>query len=809
MDYFLQDARYALRVLRKSPGFALAAVLALALGIGANSAVFSVVNGVLLRPMPFAEPERLVRIFGNFHGIGLERISVSVLEYQDYRELPRTLASVAAFTNTNVTLTGQEVPERLRAIPATASFLSTLGVSPVMGRNFSEEEETQGRDRSIILTHRLWRGRFGASPDILGTTLTLDGQPFTVVGVLPAGFEYPQGTDLYVPFAPTADQLNPAGRGSRFLNVVARLKPGVTVEAAQRDMDRVSAEFAQVNPNNYGGSGGWAISMVSMEEQTVGGVRSTLWVLLGAVGFVLLIACTNVANLLLARAAARSREISIRAALGADRMRLVTQFLTESLVLSLVGGALGLLLAMWGVDALLVLVGDGLPRAAEVRLDGRVVLFTAGISVLTGLLFGLVPALQASRADLHGAMREGTRGSGGRGSGRMRSVLVVSQVALALVLLVGAGLFMRSFIALQGVDAGFDPQGVLTARLSLPRERYGEASKRAAVMQEFLARAKALPGVEAVGLANLLPLTGRSDWSFDVEGKMLGPSDPPRPAVEYRAVSADFHKALRIPLLKGRMLSDSDGFDTPHAVVMNETAARVTFGEEEPLGQRVRLHSLDPKAPWATVVGIVKDVREWGLDQPARPVAYYSVTQRNPMGAYLVVRTRQSPASLLASLQAELRAVDGDLPLYDVAPMEAVVDSSVSQRRFSMLLLGLFAGVAVVLASLGIYGVIAYTVTQRTRELGIRMALGAKQADVLGLMVGQGMRMTLLGVGLGLVLALGLGRLLSALLYGVKAHDPLTLSGVAVLLAGVALVASWLPARRATKVDPALTLRSE
>ncbi len=809
MEHFIQDARYALRVLRQSPGFALAAVLALALGIGANSAVFSVVNGVLLRPLPFAEPDRLVRIFGNFHGQGLERIPVSVPEYRDYREVPRVLGSVGASVNADVTLTGQDAPERLRAIVATASFLPTLGVVPAMGRHFSEEEETRGRDGVVILTHRLWRGRFGANPNILGTSLTLDGQPLTVVGVLPAGFEYPQGTDLYVPFAPTPDQLSAGARGSRFLDVVARLKPGMTVEAAQRDMDRVSEALVAANPGNYSKSSRWTISVVSMEEQTVGGVRSTLWMLLGAVGFVLLIACTNVANLQLARAAARSREISIRAALGADRRRLVTQFLTESLVLSLAGGALGLLLAMWGMDALLALVGDGLPRAAEVRLDGRVVLFTAGVSVLTGLLFGLVPALQASRADLHGAMREGTRGSGGRSSGRVRAVLVVAQVALALVLLVGAGLFLRSFMALQGVDAGFDPQGVLTVRLALPQERYGEPSKRASAMRDFLARAQGVPGVEAAGLGTLLPLTGRSDWSFDIEGKMEAPGDPPRPAVEYRAVSADFHKALRIPLVRGRMLSDADGFDAPHAVVINETTARVIFPGQDPIGQRIRLHGRDPKAPWATIVGIVKDVREWGLDQPARPIAYYSLLQRAPMGAYLVVRTRQSPASLLASLQAELRAVDRDLPLYDVSPMEAVVDSSVSQRRFTMLLLALFAGVAVVLASLGIYGVISYTVTQRTRELGIRMALGARQMDVLGLMVGQGMRLTLVGVGIGLALALGLGRLLSALLYGVQAHDPLTFSGVALLLVGVALVAAWLPARRATQVDPALTLRAE
>ncbi len=809
MESFLQDARYALRVLRKSPGFALAAVLALALGIGANSAVFSVVNGVLLRPLPFAEPDRLVRIFGNFRGLGLEHIAVSTLEYRDYRELPRALENVAAYTDLDVTLTGQDVPERLRAIAATPSLLPTLGITPTLGRNFNEEEQTPGQERVILLTHRVWRGRFGADPGILGTTISLDGAPFTVVGVLPTGFEYPRGTDLYLPYAPPASGLTPGARGNRFLEVVARMKPEVTLESAQKDMNRVSDELTKAHPGNYGGNSGWAISVVSMEEQTVGGVRTTLWVLLGAVGFVLLIACTNVANLLLARAAARSREISIRAALGAGRRRLVTQFLTESVVLSLTGGALGLLLAMWGMDVLLAVIGDGLPRASEVRLDARVVLFTLAISVLTGLLFGLVPALQASRADLHSTLREGSRGTGGRAAGRARGALVASQVALALVLLIGAGLFMRSFMSLQAVNAGFDSQGVLTARLALPTDRYSEPAKRAAVIREFIARAQALPGVESAGLSTLLPLTDRSDWSFDVEGKPMAPGDPPRPAVEYRAVSADYHKVLRTPLLRGRMIEDSDGYDAPHAVVINETMAKVIFPGEDPLGQRLRLHRSVKDPPWATVVGIVADVKEWGLDLPARPTAYYSALQQAPSRAYLVVRTPQRPEALLASLQAELRAVDRDLPLFDVAPMEAVVDSAVSQRRFSMMLLLIFAGVAVVLASLGIYGVIAYTVTQRTRELGIRMALGAKQRDILGLMVGQGMRMTLVGVGVGLTLALVLGRLLSTLLYGIQAHDPLTFVGVAALLVGVALVASWLPARRAAKVDPAITLRAE
>jgi predicted permease len=810
MSSLMQDVRHAFRLMRQAPGFTLAVVLALALGIGANSAVFSVVNGVLLRPLPFAEPDRLVRIFGNFHANGLERIPVSVPEYLDYRELPKALGSIAAYDINDVTLTGQDTPERLSAVNATASLLTTLGVRPALGRNFTEQEEIPGQDRVALLTHRLWRGRFGANPNILGTTLSIDGAPFTVVGVLPEGFDYLRGVDLYMPLAPPAEMRTPSYRGRRFLELVARLAPGVTLEAAQRDMDRVAGEMMTTHPGNYPGFARWAISVVSMEEQTVGGVRSTLWVLLGAVGFVLLIACTNVANLLLARAAARGREISIRAALGAGRRRLVTQFLTESLLLALTGGALGLLLAMWGMDALMALIGDGLPRASEVGLDARVVLFTGGVSVLTGLLFGLVPALQASRADLHGALREGARGTGGKSSGRARAMLVVSQVALALVLLVGAGLFVRSFLALQAVDAGFEPRGVLTARLSLPSDRYPEGSQRVAVMRDFLTRAQAVPGVEAAGLVNILPLTFHGDTSFDVEGKPYVPGQPPMPAVEYRTATPDYLRILRVPLLRGRMLAESDGPDAPHAVVINETMAKVIWPGEDALGKRVRLHRNDKReSPWVTVVGIVGDVREWGLDLPARPTAYYSLMQQAPSSAALVVRTRLRPEALLASLQTELRSVDRDLPLFDVALLEQVVDGSVSQRRFSMLLLLLFAGVAVVLASLGIYGVIAYSVTQRHRELGIRMALGARQVDVLNLVVGQGMRLSLVGVGIGLALSLVLGRLLSALLYGVKAHDPLTFLGVAAMLAGVALLASWLPARRAARVDPAITLRAE
>ncbi|NMO19031.1 ABC transporter permease [Pyxidicoccus fallax] len=806
METLLQDIRYALRTLAKSPGFTLVAVLALALGIGANSAVFSVVNGVLLKPPPFSAPDRLVHLWGNFQKMDLKDISVSVPEYRDYRELPRAFASVAAYDINDVTLTGGDTPERLSVTSATASFFPTLGVTLARGRAFTEDEETPGKERVLVLTDKAWRTRFAEDEGVLGRELQLDGNTYTVVGVLPPGVEYPAGTDVYAPLALTPDQTVEERRGRRFLDVIARLKPGMTLESARADMARVASEMEAQHEKNYKGAG-WAISVKSLEDEVVGDVRGTLWLLLGAVGFVLLVACSSVANLLLARAAARGREVSIRAALGAGRRRLVAQFLTESLVLALAGGVLGLLMALWGTDVLLAVVGDGLPRATEVRLDVPSVLFTAGVSLFTGVLFGLVPALQASRADLNTALREGTRGTDGKKAGRLRSGLVVAQVALALVLLVGAGLFAKSLLALSEVEAGFTPEGVLTGRVALPQAAYADTARRASFMRDLLTRIQALPGVESVGATNMLPLGGRTDNSFDIEGRTKAP-DEFWPAVETRYASADYLLALKVRLLQGRMLQETDGPDAPGAVVINKTFANLYWPQGNALGQRLKLHRQDSR--WSTVVGIVDDLREWGLDNPSRPAAYYAAAQFPLYNLNLVVRSASgNPESLRTAIEAEVRALDGNLPLFSVAPMARLVDESIGSRRLSAMLMGLFAGTALLLAALGISGVIGYSVAQRTREMGIRMALGAARRDVLALVLGQGLKLAGLGVAVGLVLSLGLAQLLGALLYGVTAYDPWTFVGVAALLCGVAMFATWLPARRATRVDPIIALKAE
>ncbi|NTX58279.1 ABC transporter permease [Myxococcus sp. CA039A] len=806
METFIQDLRYALRTLGKSPGFTLVAVLALALGIGANSAVFSVVNGVLLRPPPFAEPERLVHVWGNYARSDLKDIWVSVPEYRDYLTMPKSFSSVGAYVESDITLTGGDVPERLTVMFSTASLFPTLGVAPALGRTFSHEEETPGRERVLVLTDKLWRTHFARDPRVLGRVLQLDGNAYTVVGVLPPGVEYPAGTDMYAPFAPTPAQAAEDVRGNHYLSMVGRLKPGVTLEAARADMARVGQEMETLYASSYGGYG-WAISVKSLEDEVVGRVRGTLWLLLGAVGFVLLVACGSVANLLLARAAARGREVSIRAALGAGRGRLLAQFLTESFALSALGGALGLLLAVWGTDALVAMVGDGLPRAEKVGLDAASVFFTLGVSLLTGLVFGLAPALHASRTDLSATMREGSRGTEGRNAGWLRSGLVVTQVALALVLLVGAGLFLRSFQALTQVEAGFTPEGVLTGQLSLPAARYARPEDQRAFQQELLRRVQVLPGVESAGVTNRLPLGGRTDTSFDIEGRMRAPGEI-WPAVETRFASADYLRTLRVRLRDGRMLQETDGPDAAGALVINQTFANLYWPRGNALGQRLKLHR--PDAKWATVVGIVDDLREWGLDKPARPTAYYSVAQTPLSNLHLAVRAKSGhPESLRTAIEAEVLALDGQLPWFNVASMVQRVDESISSRRLTAVLMGLFASTALLLAALGISGVIGYAVARRTREMGIRMALGATKSDVLSLVLRQGLTLAGLGVGLGLVLSLVLARLLSTLLFGVTAYDPWTFVGVAALLSGVALGATWLPAHRATRVDPIIALKAE
>ncbi|GMU02401.1 ABC transporter permease [Corallococcus caeni] len=806
MEHLLGDLRYAWRSLKNAPGFVAVAVLTLALGIGANSAVFSVVKGVLLTPPPFAQPERLVLLAPNFDAFGLKEVSNSVPEYRDMVTHTKAFTSLAAFRPNDMTLTGGESPRRLRVVVATASFLPTLGVAPVLGRGFTQEEETPGQEQVVVLSDAAWRTHFAKDPEVLGRTLRLDGVPHTVVGVLPPGGIYPEDMEAVLPFAPTPQQQEESRRGNRFLSVVARLKPGMTLDAVRADLVRMGNARTPDLVDQYQ-RWGWSMSVKSLEDQVVGGVRETLWLLWGAVGFVLLVACSSVANLLLARAVARGREVSIRAALGAGRARLVAQFLTESLLLALVAGAVGLLLALWGTDALVATVGESLPRAQGVKLDVASVLFTLGVSVLTGVLFGLVPALQASRVDLHAAMREGARATGSHRTGRLRAALVVAQVSLALVLLVGAGLFVKSFLALQRVDAGFVSDGVLTGALALPRVQYPDRAKQAGFQQALLSRLQVLPGVESAGLTNVLPLGGSTDNSFDIDGRPRQPGEQWK-AVEFRAVTPGYLRALRVNLRQGRLLEDADGPEAPWAVVINRSFANLFWPQGDALGQRVKLHGQDMQ--WTTVVGIVDDLREWGLDVPARPAAYYALSQLPSVSMGLAVRVKSGdPEALRAQVEAEVRAVDADLPLFDVSPLTRRMDEATGPRRLSALVMGLFAGVALLLASLGLSGVIAFSVTQRTRELGIRMALGAARGDVLRLVLAQGLRLSLTGVAVGLCLSLGLARLLGSLLYGVSVDDPWTFGGVALLLTGVALGASWLPARRATRVDPIIALRAD
>ncbi|MFY1826799.1 ABC transporter permease [Myxococcus fulvus] len=803
MENLLQDVRQALRSLRKSPGFTLVAVLALALGIGANSAVFSVVNGVLLVPPPLEAPERLVDLANDIQAADLTGISISIPEYQDFSTLPRVFSSVAAFVWRDMTLTGGGAAQRFGVVAGTGTLLSTLGMAPMLGRGLTEDDAAREGGRVVVLTHKVWRAHFSEDPGVLGRTMQLDGHPYTVVGVLPEGVAFPQNADLYVPFVAPVEHVTL--RTTRYLSALARMKPGVTVDEARADMARVAHQMQQAEPR-YGGIG-WSIRVRSLEDRVVGDVRGTLWLLLGAVGFVLLVACGSVANLLLARAAAREREVSIRAALGASRGQLMAQFLTESLLLSLLGGALGLLFALWCTDGLLAFIGDSLPRAAQVRLDVRSMLFTLGVTLLTSAVFGLVPALQASRVDLDAAMREGARGTAGGRSATLRSGLVVGQVAFALVLLVGAGLFLKSLLAVRGVDAGFRPEGVLTGRLALPDARYVEPARRLSFQRELLERLKVVPGVASVGLTNLLPLGGLSTSGLEFESRPTVPGEL-LPAVEFRLASPDYLSTLGARLLQGRLHQDFGELERAPEVVINRRFAEVYWPQGNALGQRL---ALEPqKGQWATVVGIIDDVREWGLVAPARPAAYWSLSAAP--GAYLglVVRVESgAPESVRTAIDAALREVDSDVPLFSVAPLARLVDASIGSRSLTALLLGLFAGTALLLSALGITGVVGYSVARRTRELGIRMALGAARSDVLWLVLRQGLGLTGLGVAVGLVMSLGLARFLGTLLHGVTAYDPWTFAGVAALLGAVALGATWLPARRATRVDPIISLRSE
>jgi putative ABC transport system permease protein len=796
-----QDLRYGLRMLVKRPGFTFVAVLTLALGIGANSAIFSVVNAVLLRPLPYKDSEQIVNVYEALPQGGTG--SVSVPNLKDWREQNNVFTAIAAYQWANFNLHDQDQPERVVGLNVSAEFFDVLGIAPQLGRTFQQGEDTAGNDRVAVISEELWRKNFGGDASIVGKNIHVGGEGYTVVGVMPPQFKF-QTAQMWLPLVFSDTQLK--NRGSHAYATVARLKPGVTIAQAQAEMTGIARRLEQMYPDNQQGRG---ISLVPVQEAQVGYMRPALFVLLGAVGFVLLIACTNVANLLLARAASRRREIAIRTALGAGRGRLIRQFLTESVLLSVLGGAFGMLIAKWGTDALVSLATGYIPSTVEIDLDWRVLSFTLLLSLLTGTVFGLAPALQVSKTDVQEALKEGgNSGSSPRGNW-LRSLLVVAEIASALVLLVGAGLLIKSFTRLQRIDPGFRSENVLTMKIALPDAKYKSQTSASAFYRQLLERVEALPGVESAGVINLLPVQqSGTNGEIQVEGQAPDPSGQ-SPLVEVRAASPEYFRALGIQLVAGRFFNAADEEKSAQVVIVNETFARKLIPDQDPLGKQIKNDS----GPPITIVGVVRDVKQSGLTAEVRPELFSPYTQPFWSGMNqnmnLVVRTASDPSSLTAAIRKEVLAVDPAQPVYGVQTMEAVLGRAVSYQRLNMQLLGIFAALAMLLAVIGIYSVMSYLVTQHTREIGIRMALGAQPWDVLKLVLGQGMILTLAGVGLGLIGAFMLTRLMSNLLYGVTASDPLTYAAVSALLFVVALVACYVPARRATKVDPMVALRYE
>jgi predicted permease len=805
LETLWQDLRFGTRMLLKQPGFTLIAVLTLTLSIGANTAIFSVVNAVLLRQLPYADPTRLVMIWED-PGSN-PRNFVNPRNFADWQVQNRSFDHVAAINIGNVNLTGDGEPERLISASVSATFFSILGVNAAHGRTLLPGEDQPGGASVVVISHSLWQRRFGSDPGLIGQSIELNGDPAIVVGVMPAGFHFPGTAEIWRPLVFTPGQLESNNRGSHFLSVVARLKPGVTVPQAQAEMEAIYNQLRQQYPSALTN---WQPHVASLHEDTVGNVRQALLILLGAVGFVLLIACSNVANLTMARAAARQREIAIRAALGASRARLLRQMLTESLLLALLGGGLGVLLGAWLVRLLVSLNPGNLPRLEEVRLDGYVLLFTTMLSLASGLIFGLVPALQSSKINLNEALKDAAvKTSAGRRQAKLRRAFVIAEIALSLVLLVGAGLLIKSFVRLGRAELGFNPANVLTLRVALPGNRYAAPPRQTAFYQQVIERVKSLPGAQAASLISDPPVSGSMGlWQngFHMEGKPLPPPGQGHFA-SLRWITPDYFKTLGIQLLRGRVLTEADVEGQPRIVVIDEAMARQFFPDEDPLGKRIVIYWRD-RIP-REIVGVVGNVRQTSLAEDAGPHIYIPYSQTPLNYATLLVRTTGDPLSLAAAVKREVLAVDRDQPVYAVQTMEQIIDNSVAERRFQMTLLGLFAGVALMLAAMGIYGVMAYTVTQRTPEIGIRIALGAQGGDVLRLVIGQGMKLASGGILIGLLASLGLTQLMKTLLYGVSATDPLTFASIVVLLTFVAVLACWIPARRATKVDPLVALRHE
>lgn len=806
MDALFQDIRYGARMLARRPLFTLVAVLTLALGVGANTAIFSIVDAVLLRPLPYPEPDRLIMIFDNFNRMGITDLPLSAPELADYHKHAGVFETLDGYATVQTNMTGEGEPEQVRVTNVSANLLPTLGARTSRGRLFTASEDRPGNGQVVVISHGMWQRRFGSDPSVVGRTVRLSGTPFTVVGVMAPEFRFLEETEFWTPLALGPDMLEL--RGMRWISAIARMKPGVTIDDARKALNRTTKELGEQYPKFYSKNAQFSITVRSLMDLTVGEVRPALLVLLGAVGCVLLIACANIASLLLARALGRRREMALRAALGAGRGRLIMQMLVESLLLAVMGGVIGLLLAYWGLDILLAFSPEGLPRVDEIEINPIVLLFTLGLTLISGIIFGLVPALQVSRVHLNEALNEGGRGGmEGFGRRRLQNGLVIAEMALALVLLVGAGLALRSFAGILDVEPGFDPENLLTLSIALPEEQYTD-QRPAEFFQTLSERVSRIGGVTGVGATNILPISGDgSDWTYIVEGKPPAPGEP-TPSGQWRVVTPGYFRTMKIPLLKGRMLSDDDRIGGTNVMVINSTMEALHWPAGDAIGKRIKL-GVDTAQPWRTIVGVVGDVRHFGLDKDVRQEMYFPSNQFPQAAMQVVVRTTGEPLDLVEAVKADARALDPDVPVANVSTMEYMVDKSVMGRKLNMGVLAAFAGLALLLATIGIYGLMSYSVAQRTREIGIRMALGASPAQVRRMVLRQGMATTLAGILIGLAGSFLLARLMESFLFGVAASDPPTYITVTLVLLIAALLACYLPARRATGVDPMVALRHE
>jgi len=807
METLWQDLRFGFRQLLSKPGFALIAVLSLALGIGANTAIFSLVDAVLLRPLPFHDPDRLVMVWEDATAIGFPRSALAPANYADWKAQNQVFEDMAAIRWPSYNLTDEGEPEKVEAQAVTANFFPLLGVKPELGRSFTQEEDQPGANKVVLISYGLWQQRFGGDPAMIGKDILLNGEKTTVIGVMPPGFQFlSKETDLWVPMAFSREEL--ANRGTHYLTVIARMKPDVTLAQARADIAAIMQRISRDNPVSGFELGS---TVISLREQLSGDVRPALIVLLVAVGFVLLIACANIANLLLSRGAARFREIAVRTALGAGRRRIVRQLLTESVLLAAAGGVAGLLFAWLSFSFLKQLIPGSMALSAGVRIDARIFGFTLLLSLFTGLIFGLAPALQAAKVDLNEALKQsGGRTGTGAGHRRLRGALVIGEIALALVLLAGAALLIQTFLRLRSLDIGIDPENVLTVRTTLPRSKYGELPKRAAFYQQVLERVRALPGVVSAGYTTAVPLTWRGGTTgFAVEGRETVPGQD----ALCRQVSHGYMETMGIKLRRGRFFDDRDVAQSQPVAIINETMAHQYWPGGDALGKRFKLDPSDLQRSWVTVVGIIGDVKEMGLEGPPKAEMFFPYQQMPDdfwnIPLDLTVRTSGDPLSVAAAVRQAVWSVDRNQTVSNIRTMDEILSEEVAQRRIGMTLLAAFAALALLLASLGIYGVLSYAVAQRTQEIGIRKALGADRKDVLQMVVADGMRLAAAGIAIGLGVSFALTRLMAGLLFGVRASDPRTLGAVTLLLIAVALAACYIPARRAAKVDPMIALRCE